>query len=319
MPGHDIGVMVIFEEADRLRDMMTKRFPEIRFAFANQPEDIAPMLEEVQPQAVLGIKTPDFPGHHHKAALEFPSVRWFSVGGSGYDHLLPWPRQDLIITNAAGVLARYLAESVTAAMLMINGNFPRYAAQQRETKWQSIAFEPIEGKTLLIAGVGAIGGHVADNAKALGMCVIGTRRSGASHPSVDEIHEPAALASLLPRADFISLHVRLSDETRHMIDAEAIGLMKSDAVLINTARGGVVDEIALVDALRQGRLKAAYLDVFETEPLPEDSPLWHLDNVVLTPHASDNVTDWPERFADKFMDNLDRLIAGDPLENTVAT
>lgn len=317
MPAEGTGVLVIFEDADRLRDAMTTRCPQINFAFASKPEDIGSMLEEVRPEAVLGIKTPDFPGHHHREALEFPSVKWFSVGGSGYDHLLPWPRKDLVITNAAGILARYLAESVTAAMLMINGNFPSYAVQQRERSWQSIAFEPIAGKTLLIVGVGAIGGYVADNAKALGMHVIGTRRSGASHPSVDEIHDPTALKSLLPQADFISLHVRLSEETRHMIDAPAIDLMKPEAVLINTARGGVVDEAALTHALRSGRLKAAYLDVFDTEPLPQDSPLWSLDNVVLTPHASDNVTDWPERFADRFMDNLDRWIAGDPLENTV--
>lgn len=319
MSGHDIGVMVVFEEADRLRGMMTERFPEVRFAFASRPEDVCPMLDDVQPHVVLGIKSPEFPGRHHRAALEFPSVKWFSVGGSGYDHLLPWPQKDVVITNAAGVLARFLAESVTAAMLMINGNFPLYAVRQREKSWRSTAFEPIAGKTLLIAGVGAIGGCVADNAKALGMRVIGTRRSGASHPSVDEVHDPGALASLLPQADFISLHVRLSNETRHMIDAGAIDLMKPDTVFINTARGGVVDEVALTDALRHGRLKAAYLDVFETEPLPEDSPLWSMDNVVLTPHASDNVTEWPERFTEKFMDNLDRWIAGETLENTVST
>ena len=318
MPEQDASVLVIFEQSERLRDAMVARFPNVRFAFASRVGDIAPMLDTAQPQAVFSIKTPEFPGHLHREALAFPSVKWFSVGGSGYDHMLPWSRQDVTITNAAGVLARYLAETLTGAMLMINGNLHRYALQQRDRIWRDIPFHPVAGKTLLVVGVGAIGGYVADNAKALGMTVLGTRRSDVGHPSIDEMHSPTALQSLLPRADFVSLHVRLTDETRHMINAEALSLMKADATLINTARGGIVDELALIDALKHARLKAAYLDVFETEPLPADSPLWGLENAVLTPHASDTVADWPERFAAHFMDNLDRWLAGEALDNLVS-
>ncbi len=318
MPRENVSVLVIYEQPERLRAAMVARFPEIRFAFASRPDDITPMLNDAQPQAVLSIKTPEFPGQLHREAMAFPSVEWFSVGGSGYDHMLPWPREDVTVTNAAGVLARFLAETVTGAMLMINGNLHRYASQQRDRIWRNIPFHPIAGKTLLVVGVGSIGAYVADNAKALGMTVLGTRRSDAEHPSIDEMHSPAALESLLPRADFVSLHVRLTDETRHMIDAEALSLMKPDATLINTARGGVVDESALIDALKHNRLKSAYLDVFDTEPLPADSPLWELDNAILTPHAADTVADWPERFADRFLDNLDRWLAGGGLENQVS-
>lgn len=317
MPKDDVSVLVIFEQPERLREMMTARFPNIRFAFAGEAEAIVPILEEVQPQAVLSIKTAELPGDHHREAMAFPSVRWFSVGGSGYDHMLPWPRSDVTVTNAAGVLARYLAETVTGAMLMINGNLHRYSLQQRDRIWQNIPFHPIQDKTLLVVGVGAIGGYVADNAKALGMTVLGTRRSSAGHTSIDEMHGPEALASLLPRADFVSLHVRLNDETRHMINVDALAFMKPEATLINTARGGVVDETAVIEALKHNRLKAAYLDVFETEPLPATSPLWGLDNAILTPHAADTVADWPERFADHFMDNLDRWLAGEEMENPV--
>lgn len=115
----------------------------------------------------------------------------------------------------------------------------------------------------------------------------------------------------------VSLHVRLNKETTHLIDRQAITKMKAGAILINTARGPVVAESALIDGLRSGHLRAAYLDVFSTEPLPADSPLWHIDNLFITPHMADSVSDWARRFAVFFADNLDRWLVGKPLVNVV--
>ena len=181
-----------------------------------------------------------------------------------------------------------------------------------------MSFPPIAGRTLLVVGLGAVGACVAHNAKALGMRVLGVRGTPAPHPAADEVHGPDALMALLPAADFVSLHVRLNEATRGLLSREALGAMKPGAYLINTARGGVVDEAALIDALRTGHLGGAYLDVFETEPLPDESPLWTMPNVLVTPHASDNVLGWPRRFAELFADNLDRWRAGRPLLNRVS-
>ena len=158
---------------------------------------------------------------------------------------------------------------------------------------------------------------MARNAKALGMRVLATRGTPAPHPAADEMHGPDALHALLPRADFVSLHVRLNPATRGMLSREGLAAMKPGAYLVNTSCGPVVDEAALVDALHSGHLAGAYLDVFETEPLPAESPLWTMPNVLITPHASDNVHGWPRRFAALFADNIERWRAGEPLLNPV--
>ena len=142
------------------------------------------------------------------------------------------------------------------------------------------------------------------------MRVVAVRGRPAPHPAADEMHGPDALETLLPEADFVSLHVRLNAATHGLLSRAAIAAMKPGAVLVNTSRGAVVDESALIEALRSGHLGGAYLDVFETEPLPTGSPLWSLPNVLVTPHASDNVVGWPRRFAELFADNLDRWCGG---------
>ncbi len=310
-------VLVLFSDTKDIAEVLDRRFPDLPVAYASTTEAIGETLERVRPEVVFSIKDSGFDGGVHKAAIAFPSVRWFHVGGSGYEHVVPWDSERVTVTNGAGVLARFLAETATGAMLMLNGNLLSYRDQQRAGTWRPIPFRSLSEQTLLVVGVGAIGGYLADNAKALGMRVLGTRRSGRPHPSVDEMHPPEALHDLLGQADVVSLHLRLTGETRHTIDRAALAVMKPGALLINTARGPVVDESALIAALESGHLGGAYLDVFETEPLPADSPLWSLDQVFITPHASDNVARWPRLFAERFADNLERWTRGEPLQSRV--
>ena len=311
-------VLIAHNEPDDFRDLLAERFPDLRFVYASTAEEVLAGLREHDPEVVFSVKHPGFPGPAHAPIPRHPSVRWIQVGGSGFDHLVPWDPERIRVTNGAGVLAPYLAETITGAMLALACGFPNYAGQQRERRWRAVPFTPLRGRTLLIVGFGHIGECVARNAKALGMRVLATRATPAPHPAADEMHGPDALASLLPRADFVSLHVRLDATTRVLISREAIAAMKRGAYLVNTSRGAVVDETALVDALRSGHLGGAYLDVFETEPLPAESPLWSMPNVLLTPHASDNIVGWPRRFAELFADNLERWRAGEPLLNPVA-
>jgi phosphoglycerate dehydrogenase-like enzyme len=315
MPAEIRSALVIHDQPDDFRAMLEARFPATRFTFATTPESVAPALADAQPEAVFSIKQASFPADAHRPAAAHPSVRWVHVGGSGYDHFLPWQRRDLRVTTCVGVLAPFLAETVMAGMLALNGNLLRYIEQQRKAVWQPLAFRPLAGQTLLVVGLGAIGGFVADYAKAMGMRVLAIRRQQSPHRSVDEMHPPEAMLDVIGRADVVSLHVRLSDETRGLIDARALARCKPGALLINTSRGPVVDEAALVSALQAGQLGGAYLDVFDTEPLPQSSLLWHLPNVLITPHASDNVGDWPLRLAQVFADNLERWRTGQPLIN----
>ena len=274
-------------------------------------------LEEQNPEVVFSMKEPSFPGHLHRPVVDHPSVRWVQIGGSGFDHMLPWDPNRITVTNGAGVLSRFLAETVTGAMLMLNGHFLRYVHYQSTHQWRPMRFKSLEGQTLLIVGVGAIGGALASNVKALGMRVIGVRGSDTPHPSVDAMFKPDQLHEVIGEADFVSLHVRLNETTHHMLDAAALSAMKPEALLINTARGAVVDEQALIEALDTRQIGGAYLDVFETEPLPAESALWEMENVFLTPHASDGVDDWPERFGGFFADNLEKWCAGETLDNLV--
>ena len=134
---------------------------------------------------------------------------------------------------------------------------------------------------------------------------------------VDEMHTPEQLMTLLGRADVVSLHLPLSNDTHHLFGATALAAMRPGALLLNTARGAVIDEVAMIDALRSGHLGGAYLDVFETEPLSVQSPFWSLPNVLITPHASDNIVDYPEKFAAFFASNLNRWIRGESMENVL--
>jgi len=230
---------------------------------------------------------------------------------------VPWDHERVTVTNGLGILAPFLAETTMTAMLMLNGNFLRYARQQRDHAWVPIPFTPLQGQTLLVIGLGMIGAQVAASAKALGMRVLATRRTPAPDPSVDDVRGDDALGELIGQADFVSLHVRLSDQTRSMINGDLLAAMKPGGFLINTSRGPVVDEAALTAALQCGHLGGAYLDVFEKEPLPSDSPLWDMPNVIITPHAADNVHDWVARFTHMFADNLERWNSGQDMGNIV--
>ena len=310
-------VLVAYDQPEEFREFLAARLPDVEFVYATTAQGILDALARHDPEIVFSIKHPGLPPSAHRPIPAHPSVRWIQLGNSGYDHLEPWDAGRITVTHGAGVLAAYLAESVTGAMVVLARGFLSYVEQQRERCWKPAWFTPLEGRTLLVVGLGAIGACVARNARALGMRVLGIRGTPAPHPAADEVHGPDALMALLPAADFVSLHVRLNAATRKLISREAIAVMKPGAYLVNTARGGVVDEAALIDALRSGRLAGAYLDVFETEPLPPESPLWAMPNVLITPHASDSIVGWTRRFAALFADNLDRWRAGEPLVNRV--
>lgn len=309
-------VLVAFDRCDQLKRAL-EALQDVSFCYAKSSEELRPALDTFQPEVVFSIKGPGFNAQEHRPIMDFPSVKWLQVGGSGYDHFLGWDRRRLTVTNCSGVLSSYLAETVTGAMLALNGNMLDYHQHQQKRCWSPGEFRSVAEQKILVVGLGHIGRCVAKNAKSLGMHVIGVRREQISDPSVDELMRPEDLPNRIGEADVVSVHLRLKPDTNQLFDGSMFAAMKRGAMFINTSRGKVVDEAALSAALKSGQVGKAYLDVFENEPLPIESPLWTMPNVLMTPHCSDNVVGWPLKFAEFFLANLRRWLHGEDLANQV--
>lgn len=249
-----------------------------------------------------------------------PDVSWLHVIGAGVDHLEPlnWVPGGARLTNSSGVHAAKAAEFVAAGLLMLNSKMLLHLEEQQAHRWTPRYSTVITGKTVLIVGVGTIGGAVARRARELGLIVRGIRRSGAEHPDVEEMFRTDELARAIEDVDFVVVCAALTPDTRGLIDADALALLPDHAGLINVARMPIVDYGALEDALRAGRLGGAILDVFEPEPLDPESPLWDCPRLLVTPHISSDPLDYTAAMLEIFMDNFARFVAQEPLRNEIA-
>jgi phosphoglycerate dehydrogenase-like enzyme len=231
---------------------------------------------------------------------------------------LTWMPPGVRMTTNRGVHGPKAGEFAAMAILMMSNHLPALVTAQREGRWARIFSTPARGKTLLIVGVGAMGGAAARYAKRLGLRVLGVRRTRRRHASVDEMFGPDQLDHVLSRADIVLVTVPLTPETRQLIGKRELDLMKPGAALINMARARVVDYEALAAKLASGELSGALLDVFDPEPLPADSPLWTTPNLVITPHvSSDDADSYVPRTLDLLFENVRRHRAGRPLKNVV--
>jgi phosphoglycerate dehydrogenase-like enzyme len=258
---------------------------------------------------------------------ERPALRWIHTGTAGVASLL-YPElveSDVTLTNSAGIHAPAMAETVIGMMLHFARGFDHACRAQREHRWDTAPFADrtdrvteMAGSTVGILGYGGIGREVAKRALALGMRVHATRRSGRPAPAdIDMFIGPDATQHLLAVSDFVVVCLPSTPATRGLFDASMIAHMKPNAVLINVARGDIVDESALTDALRAGALRGAGLDVFATEPLPAASPLWDLPNVLITPHVSATTPQFWLREVELIRENVARYLAGRVLRNVV--
>ena len=250
-----------------------------------------------------------------------PRLRWIQLSSSGVGQFVERTGlggSSVVVTNAAGVHATPLAEFVLFAMLYFAKRMPRVLADQRRHHWERFALDTLPGKTLGLVGLGRVGQGIARVARALGLRVLATRRTGADGsgaPDVDLVFPPAGLHRLLGASDYVALTVPLTRETAGLLGEAELAAMKPGAVLINVARGQIVDEPALIRALQSGHLGGAALDVFAVEPLPPGSPLWDLPNVLVTPHSMSTALGENEALVDLFCDNLRRYLDGKPLLN----
>ncbi len=257
------------------------------------------------------------------AALGAPNLKWLHVFNAGVDHPIfrAFIERGTAFTNSSGGAAEPIAQTAIGGLLMLARGFPGWMESQRRHAWEPRLGdrEDLRGQTMVVVGLGAIGHHIARMGQALGLRVVGVRRSPrrADDP-VDELLPPSELAAALPRCDWLALACPLTDETRRLIGAEAIARLKPGARIINVARGEVVDEAAMIEALRSGQLGGAYLDVFEQEPLPAESPLWDLPNVIISPHNSAESSGNNDRATGFFLRNIPRWARGEPMENRVS-
>ncbi len=222
------------------------------------------------------------------AVLAASSLRVIARCGVGYDsiHLAAATHNNVLVTNTPGANKEGVAEHAIALMLAVSHGFPRRDREIRAGRWNRQAMPRLAGRTVGLVGLGAIGKEVALQCRALGTAVIATDPTADESWAVGHGVELVELVALLDQADVVSLHLPCTDEAAGMFDADAFAQMKPGAIFINTARGGLVDEAALVDALQSGKLAGAGLDVFQQEPLPDDHPLLKLDNALLCPHMA---------------------------------
>jgi phosphoglycerate dehydrogenase-like enzyme len=253
-------------------------------------------------------------------AADAPQLKLLQILGAGVDYLLPldWVPPHVTMLTNSGAHVPKAAQSALMALLMLNARMPELVGSQQRHAWNRIFTTTVSGKTVLIVGVGRIGGGAAEHAKAHGMRVLGIRKSAAPHPAVDEMHAPAALHSLLPRADFVLVNSALTPETRFLFGEREFALMRRGSGFINMSRGGLVDPAALDAALRSGQLGGAMIDVSYPEPPPPDWPYWDSPNLLITPHVlSDDIEEYVPRTLDLFFDNVRRLFTAQPLTNVV--
>ena len=247
-------------------------------------------------------------------------LRFIQAIGAGTDQ---FPREELAqrgirLASAHGVNYRAVAEHAMALILALSRRFPEARDNQAKRVWRGMISNPSQredelgGKTLLVVGLGQIGGRLAQLAKAFDMRVVGLRRDpAAGRGAADSVHTMSELKPLLPEADVVAVTCPLTEETEKLVDAEALGRMKPSAHLVNVARGRVVDEVALVEALAAQRIAGAGIDVTVEEPLAPDSPLWGMEHVLLTPHTAGETRHYEDNVIEILRDNLGRLLRGE--------
>ncbi len=311
--------------------------PELHVAHAVPPETASDLIDAIRQdgrvpdEAITRGRTADETADHlpeTEALVTFglsdqqleraDRLQWvqaLSAGVSGYDREA-LADHDVVLTNASGVHAQPIAEQVLGYLLTFARKLHVGARQQGRSQWLRYHGEELHGSTVGIVGVGAIGGRVAQLASALGTTVVGTKRDPSTLPdgvgdAVEAVHPPEDLDNVLQRADYLVIACPLTEATRGLIGAAELRTLGREAVLVNVARGAVVDQDALVRFLQGDALRGAALDVFEEEPLPADSPLWDLPNVLVTPHQAGTTPQWPERCAAIVAENYEALRAGD--------
>lgn len=284
--------------------------------FAVGASELGEVLEGAQALFVWDFRSTELRDAWHRA----DDLEWVHVAGAGVDAVLfqSLVESPVTLTNSRGVFDRSIAEYVLGLMLVFAKDYRRTVEFQRRREWVHRETEMLAGKKVLVVGVGSIGRTIARLARCAGMDVDGVARTArSSDEDFGRVVASEDLDEALPDADYVVIAAPLTAQTEGMFGAEQFRRMKDGARLLNVGRGPIVDESALVEALRDGRIAGAALDAFREEPLPEDSPLWSMPQVIVSPHMSGDFVGWLQALGELFVENFRRWQRGDDLLNIV--
>ena len=291
----------------RYKAMLLERFPQLTINVVGHHNDVGPYIADTE---VLLCFSPPMADH---VVAEAPKLKWIQALGTGVDNIVDLPSlgKEVLVTNVRGIHGAPVSEATIASMLSLARDLPGSARAQDRSAWERWPAQLLAGKTVGILGVGLIAEYLAPICKALGMTVIGI--SGTPRPTAgfDRMVARDDLIKVAPEFDYLVALAPLTPETRGIIGEKLLAAMKPSAFLVNVARGGVVDEPALIKALEAGQIAGAALDVFSEEPLPPTNPLWKTKNVTIFPHLGGYSQGYEDRAMPTIEGNMRKFLAGD--------
>jgi D-2-hydroxyacid dehydrogenase (NADP+) len=291
----------------RYKAMLLERFPQLTINVVGHHNDVGPYIADTE---VLMCFSPPMADH---VVAEAPKLKWIQALGTGVDNIVDLPSlgKEVVVTNIRGIHGAPVSEATIASMLSLARDLPRSARAQEKSAWERWPAQLLAGKTVGILGVGLIAEYLAPICKALGMTVIGISGTPRPTASFDRMVARTDLIKVAPEFDYLVALAPLTPETRGIIGEKLLAAMKPSAFLVNVARGGVVDEPALIKALEAGTIAGAALDVFSEEPLPPTNPLWKTKNVTIFPHLGGYSQGYEDRAMPTIEDNMRKFLAGD--------
>jgi phosphoglycerate dehydrogenase-like enzyme len=294
---------------EQYRARLSASFPSLTIDVADQHSNFMPLIGTADILLTFGQVMKNLKADFRNAA----NLKWIQALGTGLDGITDQPtlKAGIIVTNVHGVHGQPVSEAALAGMLALSRDIPRAVRAQDQKAWVRWPAKLLDGKTVGILGVGAIAEILAPKCKALGMTVIGVSSGARPVAGFDRMHGRDELLRVIPELDYFVLLTPYSAETHNLIDAKVLAAMKPTSYLVNLARGGIVDEDALIDALRQGRIAGAALDVFQKEPLPADHALWSFKNVIITTHQGGFCDAYVDLALPTIEHNMRCFLAGD--------
>ena len=292
---------------NRYRDHLQQKFPALTINVVDHRSKVGPHIATAD--ALLTFT----PMLSDEVVRDAVNLKWIQTLGSGVDNLIDLPslRPDVIVTNVHGIHGAPVSEATLAAMFALSRDLPRFVRNQDKHHWGRWPARLLDGKTVAIFGIGVIAAALAPKCKTLGMRVIGISSGPREVPGFDRMYGRDDLATAVADCDYFVLLTPLTPQTRNIVGAKVLSAMKPSAYLINLARGGVVDEAALLDVLQRGGIAGAALDVFVEEPLPPDHPFWSLENVIITTHQGGFCDVYPDLALPTVETNMRCFLAGD--------
>ena len=309
-------ILVVDVHAEIYRDALQAEFPQLQFTLFHGAAEVTGDLSDIDAMLMFGIELRDH------MLVGAPQLQWIQSLATGVDHFLRCPslKPEVLITSGRGIHGPPMREQVVYMMMAVNRDATRQVEDHQHRIWARRLWRTLHGKTAAIVGTGIVGAAIGELLKAFGMHVVGISRTPRLENGFDEIMPVDRLLDAAARADYLINVLPAAPYNFTLFDGAVFAAMKPSAYYISAGRGQTVDETALIAALREGRIAGAALDVFQTEPLPPDSPLWNLPNVFITPHVGGYVVEYEDFIMPLIIDNMRLFLAGrrSEMKNIVA-